>query len=545
MIKYCCVYGLAILTFLAASLVAKAANYCVGPSATGSGSGADWNNLKAWSGTPARGDTWYLVAGNYSSKIFSVSASGTTLITIIKATASNYTNVTAAGWSSSMANQAVFSAPITFTTSYWVFDGITGGMTTNTTAYGFSIAQSQYASQFGSSSIQNITCSHIYALAISGDPGSGGKYAFGDIGSTAGSSNITFSYNLLDGWQVFFFCSGPGGQSSHVNWVIDHNICVNQTSYSDAHGCSVDADYGMTSPVISFNIFRHYAAPDSCATCTIEANNGDISGAEVYGNVFDGCVNCNEVIGGTSAGRFGTSVIYNNTFYSCTSSANPPWFGAGTLGGSGNIAYNNLIVNMQGNVGAGVTDDYNAYYSTTSIPSETHGQISSGNPFNNEPGWDYTLKANTSPGVALSAPYSVNMFGNTRTTWTRGAFEYGATSTNALISVSPSTLNFGSVLIGVESNLTFTVKNIGGGTLAGTASVAAPFSVVSGGSYTLGANQSQTVTVGFTPSSAGGSTSSVTFTGGGGTIASVSGQGIAERPTPPPTPQDLRVVAGP
>ncbi len=53
-------------------------------------------------------------------------------------------------------------------------------------------------------------------------------------------------------------------------------------------------------------------------------------------------------------------------------------------------------------------------------------------------------------------------------------------------SVSPTaTVNFGSVAIGGLADQTFTVQNTGGGTVSGTASVPAPFSVVSGGSFNL------------------------------------------------------------
>src|SRR5207249_4393292 len=75
------------------------ATYCVGPSATGNGSGTDWINQKAWSDTPARGDTWYLRGGTYSSKSFSVAESGTTLITVKKASPTDHVNDT--GWQAS------------------------------------------------------------------------------------------------------------------------------------------------------------------------------------------------------------------------------------------------------------------------------------------------------------------------------------------------------------------------------------------------------------------------------------------------------------
>src|SRR5437879_10742354 len=68
-------------------------------------------------------------------------------------------------------------------------------------------------------------------------------------------------------------------------------------------------------------------------------------------------------------------------------------------------------------------------------------------------------------------------------------------------SVSPTaTVNFGSVAIGGLAEQTFTVQNTGGGTVSGTASVPAPFSVVSGGSFNLvGLGATQAVTVRFSP----------------------------------------------
>ena len=64
--------------------------------------------------------------------------------------------------------------------------------------------------------------------------------------------------------------------------------------------------------------------------------------------------------------------------------------------------------------------------------------------------------------------------------------------------------------MGATADRTFTVQNTGGGTLSGNANVSAPFSVVSGGSYNLVANQSTIVTVRYSPTAAG-SDSEVTF----------------------------------
>ena len=95
-----------------------------------------------------------------------------------------------------------------------------------------------------------------------------------------------------------------------------------------------------------------------------------------------------------------------------------------------------------------------------------------------------------------------------------------------IISVSPSQRDFGSVRVGQSADATFTVKNIGDSALSGEASVDAPFSVVlGGGSYSLGPNEEQIVTIRFTPSSEGNVTQQVTFTGGGGATCTVKGRG--------------------
>ena len=100
-----------------------------------------------------------------------------------------------------------------------------------------------------------------------------------------------------------------------------------------------------------------------------------------------------------------------------------------------------------------------------------------------------------------------------------------------IISVLPSSRDLGEVEIGQWDETTFTVENTGGATLTGEASVLEPFSIVSGGSYSLAASAQQTVTVRFAPTSAGVYSETVTFGGGGGATATVTGQGVA-----PPEP---------
>ena len=91
------------------------------------------------------------------------------------------------------------------------------------------------------------------------------------------------------------------------------------------------------------------------------------------------------------------------------------------------------------------------------------------------------------------------------------------------IGVAPDSLDFGTVNANVPVDRTFGVQNAGGGTLTGNASTTAPFTILSGGSYSLSAGQSQTVSVRFIPTSAGTFSGSVSFSGGGGASRAVTG----------------------
>jgi subtilisin family serine protease len=94
------------------------------------------------------------------------------------------------------------------------------------------------------------------------------------------------------------------------------------------------------------------------------------------------------------------------------------------------------------------------------------------------------------------------------------------------LSVSPAEISFGSVIVGTARTGSFTVQNIGGGILSGTASTSPPFSIVEGASYELGPGDSRTVTVRFSPLSVGSFSATVSFTGGGGASRPVTGAGV-------------------
>jgi hypothetical protein len=113
------------------------------------------------------------------------------------------------------------------------------------------------------------------------------------------------------------------------------------------------------------------------------------------------------------------------------------------------------------------------------------------------------------------------------------------------LGVDPVSANFGTVPVQQSSEASFTVTNIGGGTLTGNVSTAAPFSVVSGGNFSLNLGQSQTVTVRFVPTVTGEvSNGQASITSNGGS-AVVTLNGIGGSPSSEPNLPELGVTRGP
>jgi len=111
-----------------------------------------------------------------------------------------------------------------------------------------------------------------------------------------------------------------------------------------------------------------------------------------------------------------------------------------------------------------------------------------------------------------------------------GPTSAGTFFTNPVLYVAPMTLHFGAVPDKATATNTFVVENMGGGRLVGTATVPAPFKILSGGDYTLRPNEARIVTVTYTPSGAGSDAQAIQFTGGGGAKATVTGRRAVSAP---------------
>ena len=414
------------------------ATYCVGPAATGNGSGTNWNNLKAWTDTPVRGDTWYLKDGTYSGKTLSTANSGNTLIIIKKAmgAAGQAGHGTDDGWVQSAmgAGQATISAVVNINSSYWTIDGQKGdGFSVsppdnNGSHYGIAMVPGDNCvnMQVG---IGNITLSHIYAPADTNNPtAAGGGWFINALGTGNSVSNITISYCLLIGWgQALRAGHSSGAPWNNVVW--EYNLYYWMYTSPSFHGNPINA---MWSPInfltVRYSLFAYTYGIGGLSE-VISANGAAINNAEIYGNVFDQCWCGRTIVGGNGIAGAGiyNSLIYNNTFL--WNELGRPGDGGGLVGdevSSGNSFKNNLAYDCRSTVASCSSDDYNEYVATWNQPTETHGVVIGGTyqPFTNPTNQLYTLKTNTPAGTPLGAGYAQDALGNPRTTWSRGAYEY-------------------------------------------------------------------------------------------------------------------------
>jgi hypothetical protein len=141
-------------------------------------------------------------------------------------------------------------------------------------------------------------------------------------------------------------------------------------------------------------------------------------------------------------------------------------------------------------------------------------------------GGSATVGVQTGPGQATTYSFnSPSLSAGMALLWTLAG---APPPSSPALSVTPASLDFGSVGVGTTKDLSFTVTNAGTGTLSGSASTAPPYSVVAGGSFSLGPGASQSVTVRFSPTSTGSFPGNVHFTSDGGEAdRGVTGAGVS------------------
>ena len=418
---------------LLATCFALCADVHCGPSATGSGNGADWNNQAAFGSlTFVRGNVYYLASGTYSTRTFNTAVSGTTLITVKKATPSDHGTET--GWVSSYGTGAATFTAWDVTTSYWTFDGGYGQWASdlpNYAAYGFRILQNSGTSSpakliavgaFGNE-LTNITFRHVEAGFL--NTSTWGKSS--DV-LWSRADNITLHKCWLhDGGRVIIlFTSGMN------NLLVEYSVLERSGKGQVAMGWSPDehseivaANSGASNLTIRWSHIRDW---QSTGGIILFDNN---TGFAFYGNVmtqatYDVTYDANGAVNGLTAGTGSDAEIYNNTFVDINS--HPTIMTAGSF--TSKITRNNVFYNVRtssgGAVTIGGTRSHNWFYDS-GTQSEANIENGSGDPFVNRAGKDYRLSGATSAGTTLSSPFNVDLLGSTRGadgTWDRGAFEF-------------------------------------------------------------------------------------------------------------------------
>jgi hypothetical protein len=536
-----------VLVLTVGSSVARGANWYVRPGGAGAKTGIDWNNAWdcggiGWSGVNG-GDTIWLAGGTYGSSIVpGKSGSAGALVFVKRVLSTDSVPAAAAGWQPSFDSQVIVNASPTI---YYKTAGLGSYM------YWDGRVDAGIKLQFGDVS------SPAYCGAVfCGNTGPGGQ------------TQVTFTNIDMSGpfagtaYQATQNQTGPLCLYNVSYFTITHcrlhgaPDCMGlilASSYVTLDHCKIyDGDCGGTGA--HENVLLMWGGVDQFTMRYCEVWNWPVMGFSLgagvgamylYGNIWHNP-------SGTSSGMspsprfietsssFGTSgatgplYCYNNTIVDLygtftTSSSAGYWV-------SGSITRNNIVWNGSTWNSANAPSDQDYDYGNAALSGSHSINGTGASPFIG--GTNYhvvaTVAANYPRNKGVAIPnvaghtFNIDMDGNIRGAdgaWDMGAYEYGSLSTNAIISVSPSSLAFGSVGAGTNATNYFTVQNVGGSLLAGNVSISGgtDFTIISGQSYSLGANQSVQVGVRYTPSKASDA-ASITFAGGGGASAPVSGQ---------------------
>jgi hypothetical protein len=421
---------------------AFAANHYVRAGASGNGSGNDWSNAyPSLPQTLVRGDTYYVAAGNYPAYYFNDPLSGSSLITIKKAIASDHGTDT--GWQAAYANQAIFNSILRFDTGNYVFDGQTRNESDwfDAASYGFQVYHNNTELQnivigaTNTAAASNVTIKHTYINApykkVPWDRGIR-QYAvdtdtWGGDG-TGPHTGLVFTRMYVRGSNNVWFLRNTNGA------IVEYSASEGVQSTPANHGEIVNLYYTGANATIRYNKWKDaYIGHGGTALVAItNPHKETANGLSFYGNIVWDFEVSDASIG--YGGITSNNKVFNNTFIRGVGWNSGVVWGQGT----NNLTYNNLFINCK-TVRIDGTHNYNAF-SDSDARGESNAQTNTPTTiFNNYTGNDFTLKSPTTAGMTLSSPYNIDLRGVTRAidgTWDKGAFEYGG-PTGGLITLQP------------------------------------------------------------------------------------------------------------
>ena len=420
--------------------------YYVRAGASGANNGSDWSNAYTdLPGTLLRGSTYYIASGAYASHTFNDAVSGTTLITIKKAIATDHGTDT--GWNSAYGTgQASFGKWFIYK-DYYLFDGQTRSATWQQgvgtfSSYGIKVQSSGGALRLddgGSNGGNNLTFNYVDL-----EGGGQGVQPYNDVvyGLT-GNKNLTFhNCALHDSSRTVFLMRG-----CWQNLLVEYSYVGRNASDPVEHGEPL-------SDTCSDNVtFRNNIIEDAEGTAIWSVMNAGNGTSSTPGNTADNWKIYGNVINFTTGyNRTGVAYIFfsdhssgsmnyttNLAFYNNTVNDRNKvqYYGIYVLAGSNNVVKNNIFYDTKASQHVGVnTLAYNWYYSAPSGDTGTGVQTCTTNCdiFVNRDANDLRLSGTNLPGAgdsSLGAEYNTDMNGNIRGAdgvWDRGAYEFGGSS---------------------------------------------------------------------------------------------------------------------
>jgi hypothetical protein len=474
---------------------------CHAVTATGSGgkTGADWNNALA--GLPAtlvRGDSYYLADGSYSQYVFATADSGSTLITIKKAIASDH--CTATGWNLATmgSSQAVFDlggggygTGIVVRGDYLVINGQVGAGE-GTTPYGIKFNDaggtcsqtSCYDLMIGDTATQTkITVEYLEiegacgGMNLAANPQACDTYEDSSLEEEVyinnASTYLTFAHDYFHhaAGGIFQFAGGAS------NVTIENCFLGPNNNTPTQHGEGIGTNWTTSTVTIAYNSFHDIEGTAIIAMLGPGAGQTYTNDAwGIYGNVVWYTAGNGNNRRGVGDGFFGcvdsqgTSIcsnilIYNNTFANMTGAITEPRDGTPTsVSGNTAVIYtagatgsarveDNLWYNNSMNLNFAAPGTWTEDYNTSLKPGGTSGlagthdvTVSSGgaDPFANDAGGTFSLTNDSQKGIggglSLPSPYNLDCAGAKRGvdgTWDRGAYQFGSSRPNPVTLGTP------------------------------------------------------------------------------------------------------------
>lgn len=449
---------------LCAASVLGADFYC-GVSATGNGSGSDWNNQCAFmSTTTNRGNTYWLADGSYGGRNFNRAVSGTLVITIKKATVADHG--TATGWDNAYGDGQAFFGSIAVNSDYWVINGNRPCDNTDvrTCVRGFVFQAAEGGGynvsvvQIGAVDSQKIEFYSVELRAIGVNELRGFRFCCGNTYNNTVVSNAAIyntgndALHLNKSQNVLLeklYISGPGEKPAGSG------------AHPDAFEFVGSPFIGGTKNTLRYSIIEWNGQQMWWSGGSDPVNNPISHGEwDIYGNQYIGRLDAAAFVStSTFKSRDEVTVgpinIYNNTIVGTWNIFDLP--NAGTNGLFRNNALFRIwsTANKMGGGADRFTKTHNYYDTEIGNQDASNGQTG-GDPFVDLDGKNLALAFATTAGQTFSSPISIDMFGVTRGadgTWDRGALEFVAGGSVAL-NITTSSLPDGVVGVAYDQTVT-------------------------------------------------------------------------------------------